>query len=299
MNSHWGVSSSLQTQTEDPSLRNALKYQHWPPVRAVSELVLPCEQHLITDAEKRWGEDVPASFKAHHQKLGFVSMLKDISTAFFACEVLYALEKSSKAIPAVGRVGDGMHRQLKTLLTWYIQVYLSLLIPSLFCSRGLQSYPLESGSGIAEAQGEAHWDSHISEAQVLKDYGSQSNIQAPLVESRDEVQHLSTWCHDNNLTLNTQKTKEIIMDFRRPRSQAHPPVYISGAAVEQVTSFKFLGTHISSDLTWSLNPSVLVKKAQQRLYFLRSLKKVHLSPRILVNFYRCTTESILSNGLSV
>ncbi|KAI4882084.1 hypothetical protein NFI96_021584 [Prochilodus magdalenae] len=34
-----GVSRGLQTQTEDPSLRDALKYQHWPPVRAVSELV--------------------------------------------------------------------------------------------------------------------------------------------------------------------------------------------------------------------------------------------------------------------
>ncbi|KAI4896159.1 hypothetical protein NFI96_032373 [Prochilodus magdalenae] len=116
---------------------------------------------------------------------------------------------------------------------------------------------------------------------------------------RDEVQHLSVCCHDNNLTLNTQKTKEIIMDLRRSRSQAHPPVYISEAAVEQVTSFKFLGTHISSDLTWSLNSSVLVKKVQQRLYFLRSLKKFHLSPRILVNFYRCTIESILTNGISV
>ncbi|KAI4876126.1 hypothetical protein NFI96_006695, partial [Prochilodus magdalenae] len=116
---------------------------------------------------------------------------------------------------------------------------------------------------------------------------------------RDEIQHLSTWCHDNNLTLNTQKTKEIIMDLRSSRSQTHPPVYISRAAVEQETSFKFLGTHISSDLTWSLNSSVLVKKAQQHLYFLRSLKKVHLSPRILVNFYRCTIESILPNGISV
>ncbi|KAI4889033.1 hypothetical protein NFI96_004409 [Prochilodus magdalenae] len=84
---------------------------------------------------------------------------------------------------------------------------------------------------------------------------------------RDEIQHLSTWCHDNNLTLNTQKTKEIIMDLRRSRGQAHPPVYISGAAVEQVTSFKFLGTHISSDLTWSLNSSVLVNKERSSSAF--------------------------------
>ncbi|KAI4890249.1 hypothetical protein NFI96_014024, partial [Prochilodus magdalenae] len=42
--------------------------------------------------------------------------------------------------------------------------------------------------------------------------------------------------------------------------------------------------------------SVLVKKAQQHLYFLRNLKKVHLSPR---NFYRCTIESILTNCITV
>ncbi|KAI4885335.1 hypothetical protein NFI96_001849 [Prochilodus magdalenae] len=63
--------------------------------------------------------------------------------------------------------------------------------------------------------------------------------------------------------------------------------------------YVFLGVHISEDLTWSLNSSTMVKKAQQRLYFLRSLKKAHLCPRILVDFYRCTIESILTNCISV
>ncbi|KAI4889745.1 hypothetical protein NFI96_003302 [Prochilodus magdalenae] len=73
----------------------------------------------------------------------------------------------------------------------------------------------------------------------------------------------------------------------------------SPTSLHQRSNFKFLGTHISSDLTWSLNSSVLVKKAQQHLYFPRSLKKVHLSPRILENVCRCTIESILTNGISV
>lgn len=34
---------------------------------------------------------------------------------------------------------------------------------------------------------------------------------------REDVQKLSTWCSENNLTLNTSKTKEIILDFRRTR----------------------------------------------------------------------------------
>ena len=38
----------------------------------------------------------------------------------------------------------------------------------------------------------------------------------------------------------------------------------------------------------------MVKKAQQRLFNLRRLKKFGLSPKALTNFYRCTIESILS-----
>ncbi|KAF0029535.1 hypothetical protein F2P81_018640 [Scophthalmus maximus] len=87
---------------------------------------------------------------------------------------------------------------------------------------------------------------------------------------RDEVQHLATWCKSNNLALNTKKTKEIIVDFRRTRSKAHNPLHISGAEVERVSSFKFLGIHITENLSWSLHFSILVKKG---LHFLRTLKK--------------------------
>lgn len=45
---------------------------------------------------------------------------------------------------------------------------------------------------------------------------------------RDEVSQLTTWCEDNNLTLNMDKTKEIIDDFRRAHTQ-HPPLVINGS----------------------------------------------------------------------
>ncbi|KAI3352644.1 hypothetical protein L3Q82_019227 [Scortum barcoo] len=43
-----------------------------------------------------------------------------------------------------------------------------------------------------------------------------------------------------------------------------------------VNNIKFLGIHITSDLTWSMNTAHLVKKAQQRLFFLRKLKRAGL-----------------------
>uniref|UniRef100_A0A0S7ER42 PPUP7203 n=1 Tax=Poeciliopsis prolifica TaxID=188132 RepID=A0A0S7ER42_9TELE len=115
---------------------------------------------------------------------------------------------------------------------------------------------------------------------------------------REEVDRLAEWCDKNYLQLNTEKTKELIVDFRR-NADLHPPIHIKGIAVECVNSFKFLGVHISEDLTWTTNCSKLVKKAHQRLFFMRTLRKNHLSSEILTNFYRCTIESILTNCITV
>ncbi|KAK3539456.1 hypothetical protein QTP70_008511 [Hemibagrus guttatus] len=86
---------------------------------------------------------------------------------------------------------------------------------------------------------------------------------------REEVQWLTAWCKANNL-------------FN----------------MEIVKSTKFLGVHLAEDLTWSLNTSSNTKKAQQHLYFLRSLRKAHLSPLILTTFYRGTIESILCSCIT-
>ncbi len=45
---------------------------------------------------------------------------------------------------------------------------------------------------------------------------------------RSEVSRLAGWCRDNNLSLNVEKTKEIVVDFRRVHTQ-HAPLTINGA----------------------------------------------------------------------
>uniref|UniRef100_A0A669BQX1 Reverse transcriptase domain-containing protein n=1 Tax=Oreochromis niloticus TaxID=8128 RepID=A0A669BQX1_ORENI len=114
---------------------------------------------------------------------------------------------------------------------------------------------------------------------------------------REEVQRLTIWCKDNNLSLNVDKTKEMVADFRRTRDD-HSPLSINGSSVEIVDSTKFLGVHLEKDLGWSLNISFLHKKAQQRLFFLRRLRKAQLPPLILTTFYRGTIESILSGCIT-
>ncbi|KAK3555150.1 hypothetical protein QTP86_009986 [Hemibagrus guttatus] len=106
---------------------------------------------------------------------------------------------------------------------------------------------------------------------------------------RQEIEQLAAWCSRNNLELNTLKTVEMIVDFRR-NSPALPPLTIMNSTVPTVASFRFLGTTISQDLKWDTHIDATIKKAQQRLYFLRQLRKFNLPQELLIHFYSAVIE---------
>ena len=118
------------------------------------------------------------------------------------------------------------------------------------------------------------------------------------LDYREEVNHLVDWCETNNLVLNVEKTKEIIVDFRRSQPN-HALLLIKDTAVEIVSKTKFLGVQITDTLTWSTHTEALVKRAQQRMHFLRRMKRAHLLPPILTTVYRGTIESMLTSCISV
>uniref|UniRef100_A0AAV2J637 SAM domain-containing protein n=1 Tax=Knipowitschia caucasica TaxID=637954 RepID=A0AAV2J637_KNICA len=69
--------------------------------------------------------------------------------------------------------------------------------------------------------------------------------------------------------------------------------------ITSVESFRFLGTTITQDLKWEPTISSLIKKAQQRMYFLRQLRKAKLPAQMLVQFYTAIIESILTSSITV
>ncbi|KAI3375814.1 hypothetical protein L3Q82_004098 [Scortum barcoo] len=64
------------------------------------------------------------------------------------------------------------------------------------------------------------------------------------------------------------KTEEVIVEWTTG-GQSTLLSSSTGKQLSVSTIIKFLGIHITSDLTWSMNTAHLVKKAQQRLFFLR------------------------------
>ena len=147
-------------------------------------------------------------------------------------------------------------------------------------------------------------DSVSSEPSVVMIKFSDDTTLEGLIHNSDEsaywgeVERLTGWCSDNDLELNVSKTKETVFHFRKEKMPL-VPLTIAGEVVEEVKSFKFVGTTISSDLKWDKNFSSTIKKAHQRLFFLRQLKKFKVIHSILTQFYHAAVESILTFSITV
>ncbi|KAK9513400.1 hypothetical protein VZT92_026937 [Zoarces viviparus] len=108
---------------------------------------------------------------------------------------------------------------------------------------------------------------------------------------RWEIDHLVTLCGLNNLELNALKTVEMVVDFCK-NACTPAPITLCDSPVNAVeSSLGFLGSIITQDL--------ITKKAQQRMYFLRQLKKFNMPKTMMVHFYTAIIESILCSSITV
>ena len=58
-----------------------------------------------------------------------------------------------------------------------------------------------------------------------------------------EVMNFIDWCNRHYLSINVQKTKEMIFDFRRG-AETHDHLTINNCIVERVNEYKYLGTSV-------------------------------------------------------
>ncbi|KAK3549938.1 hypothetical protein QTP86_016875, partial [Hemibagrus guttatus] len=129
----------------------------------------------------------------------------------------------------------------------------------------------------------------------LLKFADNTTVIAPISDGdesayRQGVEQLAVWCSLNNLELNTLKTIGMVVDFRR-NPAALPPLTIMDSTVATVESFRFMGSTISQDLKWETHIDSIVKKANQRLLFLRHLSKHNLPQELLTQFYSTVIES--------
>ena len=66
----------------------------------------------------------------------------------------------------------------------------------------------------------------------------------------------------------------MIINFMQYSPFPPAPLTVKGSVIQRVVTYKLLGVYISEDLSWNAHIEHIVKKANKRLYPLRTLKKV-------------------------
>ena len=69
----------------------------------------------------------------------------------------------------------------------------------------------------------------------------------------------------------------MITNFMQYSPSPLAPFTVKGSVIEGVLTYKLLGVYISEDLSWNIHIELILKKANKRLYALRTLKKGNLT----------------------
>ena len=118
---------------------------------------------------------------------------------------------------------------------------------------------------------------------------------------QESVDMVDIWTNQNDMRLNSEKCKEMIIDFSRNYSltSAIQSVTIGEQVLERVEHAKMLGVTISNKLTWSKHVDNIVSKAGNRVYMLYQLKRAGFSQNDMVKIYVSIIRPVLEYACPV
>lgn len=90
---------------------------------------------------------------------------------------------------------------------------------------------------------------------------------ADVLALQNDLDYITTWCTTWQMSLNTNKCKH--MRFSRSVYSSIPNYYLGGSLLQHTESYKYLGVHLTSNLSWSTHINFTVRSANRKLGYIR------------------------------
>ena len=117
-------------------------------------------------------------------------------------------------------------------------------------------------------------------------------------KSHEYLEAISSWTHDNQMKINTEKSKYMIINFTE-NYQFSTRLTIEDKPLQQVREARLLGVLISDDLSWKSNTQHTVKQAYKRMIILYRLSEFLMPIDDLIDIYKLYIRSILESSAVV
>ena len=86
-----------------------------------------------------------------------------------------------------------------------------------------------------------------------------------------DLSAIDDWSKQWIVNFSPSKTKSLIISNKKD-STKNPPVFLNNRQIAEVSNFKYLGVHFTSNLKWGLHIETTAAKAQKRLNMIQALK---------------------------
>ena len=141
--------------------------------------------------------------------------------------------------------------------------------------------------------------SHNFRNHVASDVGiDQKYLPSENIQAQSSLNKIVQWTQVNKMELNAKKSKVMIFNYTNDY-QFSTRLSIDGNLLEVISETKLLGTIISSNLSWSSNTEMLVKKGYQRMIILHKLYQFNVPDDEMVNTYMLFIRSLLEQSCVV
>ena len=101
---------------------------------------------------------------------------------------------------------------------------------------------------------------------------------------QDSVTAAVNWSQNNNMKINSSKTKEMLISFSKSTPDV-PNIEVQGTNLERVSKCTLLGVELNNKLDWSDHIAKVYKRASQRLHFLSALRKTKIPQKDMLQIY--------------
>ena len=99
----------------------------------------------------------------------------------------------------------------------------------------------------------------------------------------EHLNKVGEWMKSNKLVLNSRKTKYMLF-YKHNKVVPNLDLNINGSTIDQVSTFKFLGLHINSQLTWQTHINEISKGISRVIGLLYKMQTI-LPKNILLSLY--------------
>ena len=111
------------------------------------------------------------------------------------------------------------------------------------------------------------------------------NISALTSKMQEYLDHVKNWSDENQMNINSSKTKEMIIDSKKLKSNFHP-LKLGTVEIERVDCIKVLGLNITNNLKWNTHVEKITSGASKKIFNLKQLKRSGMTEKDLVLYYK-------------